>query len=98
MDGKGGGLNDGDYDGGWGPKFEGQLIPQYDSPIDPVTGVRQGTPYIARGKDNLARFLQTGVLSTNNVSLSASGEKYNVRFSGSNTFQKVLYPTQNWTF
>ena len=29
-DGKGGGLNDGDYDGGWGPKFNGQLIPQYD--------------------------------------------------------------------
>ena len=28
-DGKGGGLNDGDYDI-WGPKFEGQLIPQYD--------------------------------------------------------------------
>ncbi|MBK6979715.1 MAG: SusC/RagA family TonB-linked outer membrane protein [Cytophagaceae bacterium] len=92
VDGKGGGLNDGDYDGGWGPKFEGQLIPQYDSPIDPVTGVRQGTPYIARGKDNLARFLQTGVLSTNNVSLSASGEKYNVRFSGSNTFQKGIVP------
>ncbi len=43
-DGKGGGLNDGDYDGGWGPRFEGQLIPQYDSPIDPVTGVRQGHP------------------------------------------------------
>ena len=30
-DGKGGGLNDGDYDGGWGPRFNGQLIPQYDS-------------------------------------------------------------------
>ncbi len=39
VDGRGGGLNDGDYDV-WGPKFEGQLIPQYDSPVDPVTGVR----------------------------------------------------------
>ncbi|MFN8431756.1 MAG: SusC/RagA family TonB-linked outer membrane protein [Spirosomataceae bacterium] len=92
VDGKGGGLNDGDYDGGWGPKFEGQLIPQYDSPVDPVTGVRKGTPWVARGKDNLARFLETGVLSTNNVSLSASGEKYNVRLSGSNTFQKGIVP------
>ena len=57
VDGKGGGTNDGDYDV-WGPKFEGQLIPQYDSPVDPVTGVRTGTPWVARGKDNLTRFIQ----------------------------------------
>ncbi|UBM61034.1 SusC/RagA family TonB-linked outer membrane protein [Marinilongibacter aquaticus] len=92
VDGKGGGLNDGDYDGGWGPKFEGQLISQYDSPIDPETGERIPTPYIARGADNLTRFLETGVLSTNNVSLSSSGEKYNLRLSASNTFQKGIVP------
>lgn len=91
-DGKGGGLNDGDYDGGWGPKFEGQLIPQYDSPVDPVTGVRSGTPWIARGTDNLKRFLQPGILSTNNVSISASGEKYNVRFSTSHIHQRGIVP------
>nr|WP_310589211.1 SusC/RagA family TonB-linked outer membrane protein [Dyadobacter sp. Leaf189] len=91
-DGKGGGLNDGDYDGGWGPKFEGQLIPQYDSPVDPVTGKRQGTPWVARGKDNLKRFLQPGLLSTNNISVSASGEKYNLRFSTSHTHQKGIVP------
>ena len=91
-DGKGGGLNDGDYDGGWGPKFEGQLIPQYDSPVDPVTGIRQGTPWVARGKDNLSRFLQPGILSTNNVSVSATGEKYNVRFSTSHIHQKGIVP------
>ncbi|MCE6989926.1 SusC/RagA family TonB-linked outer membrane protein [Dyadobacter sp. CY323] len=91
-DGKGGGLNDGDYDGGWGPKFEGQLIPQYDSPVDPVTGVRQGTPWVARGKDNLSRFLQPGLLSTNNISVSASGEKYNLRFSTSHIHQKGIVP------
>ncbi|WP_084165724.1 SusC/RagA family TonB-linked outer membrane protein [Dyadobacter crusticola] len=91
-DGKGGGLNDGDYDGGWGPKFEGQLIPQYDSPVDPVTGKREGTPWVARGKDNLKRFLQPGLLSTNNISVSASGEKYNLRFSTSHTHQKGIVP------
>lgn len=91
-DGRGGGLNDGDYDGGWGPKFEGQLIPQYDSPVDPVTGVRQGTPWIARGKDNLKRFLDPGILSTNNISISSSGEKYNLRFSGSHIYQKGIVP------
>lgn len=91
-DGKGGGLNDGDYDGGWGPKFEGQLIPQYDSPVDPVTGVRSGTPWVARGKDNLQRFLQTGILATNNIAVSSSGEKYNLRFSTSQTTQRGIVP------
>lgn len=91
-DGKGGGLNDGDYDGGWGPKFEGQLIPQYDSPVDPVTKVRAATPWINRGKDNLKRFLEPGILSTNNVSVAASGEKHNIRFSVSNTYQKGIVP------
>lgn len=92
VDGKGGGLNDGDYDGGWGPKFEGQPIAQYDSPIDPVTGQRIPTPYVARGKDNLTRFLETGILSTNNVSVSSSGDKYNLRFSASHTYQKGIVP------
>jgi TonB-dependent SusC/RagA subfamily outer membrane receptor len=74
VDGRGGGLNDGDYDI-WGPKFDGQLIPQYDSPVDPVTGVRQATPWVARGKNNLTNFLQTGILSTNNIAVSSSSEK-----------------------
>jgi TonB-linked SusC/RagA family outer membrane protein len=91
-DGKGGGLNDGDYDGGWGPRFNGQLIPQYDSPVDPITGVRSGTPWVARGKDNLKRFLETGILSTNNVSVAATGEKYNLRFSTSHIYQKGIVP------
>jgi TonB-dependent SusC/RagA subfamily outer membrane receptor len=91
-DGKGGGLNDGDYDGGWGPKFNGQLIPQYDSPVDPITGKRSGTPWIARGKDNLKRFLEAGILSTNNISVAATGEKYNLRFSTSQIYQKGIVP------
>ncbi|WP_247236262.1 SusC/RagA family TonB-linked outer membrane protein [Telluribacter sp. SYSU D00476] len=92
VDGKGGGLNDGDYDGGWGPKFEGQLIPQYDSPIDPATGKRIPTPWVARGTDNLTRFLEPGILSTNNVSVSSTGDKHNLRFSTSHIFQKGIVP------
>ena len=80
VDGKGAGVNDNDYDI-WGPRFEGQLIEQYDSPVDPVTGIRTPRPWTARGKDNLERFIQSGVLSTNNLAVSASGEKYDLRFS-----------------
>lgn len=91
VDGKGNGTNDGDYDI-WGPKFEGQLIPQYDSPVDPVTGVRTGTPWIARGKNNLQRFLQTGMLSTNNIAVSSHTEKADLRFSLSHSYQKGIVP------
>ncbi|MEO7767529.1 MAG: carboxypeptidase-like regulatory domain-containing protein, partial [Ferruginibacter sp.] len=90
-DGKGGGLNDGDYDV-WGPKFEGQLIPQYDSPIDPATGVRKGTPYVARGVDNLKKFIQAGLLTTNNLSFSSANDKASIRMSLTNTYQRGIVP------
>ncbi len=91
VDGKGGGTNDGDYDI-WGPKFEGQLIPQYDSPVDPVTGVRQGTPWLGRGADNLQRFLETGLLLNNSLAISSRSDKYDLRFSMSHSYQKAMVP------
>ena len=90
-DGKGGGLKDGDYDV-WGPKLDGQLVPQYDSPIDPITGIRSGTPYLPRGKDNLKRFLQAGLLTTNNFSLSSTTDRSSIRFSMSQSYQKGIVP------
>ena len=89
--GQAGGWNQNDYDV-WGPKLNGQLISQYDSPIDPATGIRTATPYVARGKDNLQRFLRAGVLSTNNIAISASGEKYDLRASVSHSYQRGIVP------
>ncbi|TPG71782.1 SusC/RagA family TonB-linked outer membrane protein [Hymenobacter nivis] len=91
VDGKGGapGGVDGDYDV-WGPYFAGQLIPQYDSPI--VNGVRQGTPYVARGANNLQNFLRTGFQTNNNVALSANGDNYTTRFSVSQQKQNSYIP------
>jgi len=76
----------------WGPRFEGQPVPQYDSPVDPVTGIRQGTPWLARGANNFRDFMEVGVLSTNNVAISASGEQYDLRMSVSNNYQKGMVP------
>ncbi len=103
-DGKGGGLYDSDYDI-WGPKFEGQLIPQYDGEYTPnqtytttlasgatFTGNIKPTPWVARGKDNLKRFLEVGVLSTNNIAISTSGSNYDLRFSYSHNYQKGQVP------
>ncbi|HEY6976394.1 MAG TPA: carboxypeptidase-like regulatory domain-containing protein, partial [Chitinophagaceae bacterium] len=102
--GKGGGLNDNDYDV-WGPKFEGQLIPQYDGAYDPDqtytttypggytwTGNIKPTPWLARGTNNLARFLRTGFQTTNNIALNATGDNYNMRFSLSQSYQQSIIP------
>lgn len=90
------GNNEYDLDGAyrraniWGPRFDGQNVPQWDSPV--VNGVRQGTPWLAKRKDNFKNFMQAGLLSNNNISLSASGEKYDLRISGTHTYQKGMSP------
>jgi len=94
VDGKGGGNNDGDYDI-WGPKFDptGKTkIAQYDSPIDPTTGKRIPTAWTARGANNLTRFLRDGILTNNNIAISSSDEKADVRFSMSHNYQKGIVP------
>lgn len=91
VDGRGGGIQDGS---GWiwGPKFEGQLIPQFDSPIDPETGERIPTPWTARGRNNLENFLRTGLISANNISVSGGNEFGNFRVSASHQYQKGMVP------
>ncbi len=93
VDGKGGapGGVDSDYDI-WGPYFAGQLIPQFDSPV--VNGVRQATPWTARGANNLADFLQTGFQTNNDIALSANGENYTTRFSFSQQHQQSYIPDE----
>jgi TonB-linked SusC/RagA family outer membrane protein len=104
-DGKGGGVNDYDYDGGWGPKFDGRLLPQYDGEYNAnqtyttqfdnglsYTGNIKPTPWVARGKNNLERFIQAGFLSTNSLALSSASEKTDTRFSLGNTYQRGIVP------
>ena len=94
VDGRGGGLNDGDYDV-WGPKFEGQLIPQYDGKrVKKANGGDSivATPWIARGKDNLSRFIQTGLITTNNIAVASSNDKSDLRFSLTHSYQKGIVP------
>ena len=98
------GINDYDYDV-WGPQFRGQLLPQYDGAYDPTqnytttfadgsqyTGHVAPTPFIARGKDNLKKFIQTGLLSSNSISLSSSTEKTDTRISIGNIYQTGIVP------
>ncbi len=80
----GGGVNDFDYSI-WGPKFDGRLIKQSDSPIDPDTGERIPTPWISRGPDNLGNFVETGLVTSNNFTVRSSSEKGS--FIVSNTYK-----------
>lgn len=106
-DGYGGGVQDAIYQL-WGPKFRGQLLPQYDGVYDPnntytttfgdlsYTGHIKPAPYVARGlqhgKNNLERFLRPGFQTTNNIALSVGGDKYNMRFSLSQSHQTSIVP------
>jgi TonB-linked SusC/RagA family outer membrane protein len=75
----------------WGPRFEGQAIRQYNSPIG-ADGKRIGTPFIAKGVDNYAKFMETGILSNNNISIGSSNENSDIRISLSNSYQKGIAP------
>ena len=76
----------------WGPRMDGQKLTQFDSPYDPTTGTWTPTPYVTKGAKNLQNFLQTGFLSTNNISLSSSGTNYDIRASYSHVYQKGMGP------
>ncbi|RYU79931.1 SusC/RagA family TonB-linked outer membrane protein [Hymenobacter persicinus] len=92
VDGNGSGDND-NVDESWGPKLDGRLIPQFTSPV--VNGVRQATPWVSPGKDNIKKhFFQTGHTLTNNVALTGGNDKAGVRVSYTNLDQKgILYNT-----
>ncbi len=98
------GVNDYDYDV-WGPQFRGQMLPQYDGAYDPTqsytttyadgstySGHVSPTPWVARGKDNLRKFIQAGLLSSNSISVSSSTDKTDIRLSLGNTYQRGIVP------
>ncbi|QNK64577.1 SusC/RagA family TonB-linked outer membrane protein [Pedobacter sp. PAMC26386] len=89
-DGKGGGINDNDYFI-WGPRFEGQPITQYNSPVA-ADGSLTPIPWLARGKNNLNNFLRDGLLSTNNIAIAAKNENGEMRLSLSQMYQRGTVP------
>jgi TonB-linked SusC/RagA family outer membrane protein len=105
VNGGGAGLTDG-TDEGWGPAFNGQSYPQYNSPrtsngqVIPYTGgdlntpagsVITATPWVA-DKDNLKNFLQTGTTYTNNIALVGANANGDFRLSYTNLDQKGIVP------
>lgn len=75
----------------WGPRFEGQDVRQFNSPIG-ADGKRIGSPFLARGVDNYQKFMENGLLSNNNISIASSNEKSDIRISLSHNYQKGIAP------
>jgi len=79
--------------GSWGPKLDAGLKQvQWDSPVDPVTGVATPTPWISRGKNNLNNYINQAFVTTNNLSLSRNFESGSIRLSLGQQYQKGQVP------
>ncbi len=85
----------------WGPKLDQKdpttpsgyfETPQYNSPIDPVTGKLVPLPWISRGKNNIRNFFDTGMIQSNNISVDWGNDKSTFRLSLSNIYQKGIVP------
>ncbi|WP_242696510.1 SusC/RagA family TonB-linked outer membrane protein [Longitalea luteola] len=83
VDGKGGGVNDG-VDESWGPRLDGQLIPQFYSNGTPV-------PFEAH-PDNVRDYFRTGVTLNNSIALEGAGDSYNYRIGFANEKQSGIIP------
>lgn len=92
----------------YGPRLNGQLIPQFDSPVTLADGrtVRAGdialrgdepvtpTPFTAQ-PDNVKDFYETGTTAINNLSISGGGERGNFRLSASDLRSESYIPGVN---
>jgi TonB-linked SusC/RagA family outer membrane protein len=89
-------TNDDDAGGGagsWGPKLDAGLKEvQWNSPVDPTTGVRTPTPWLSIGKNNLHNFIRPTFITTNNLSLSRNFDNGSIRLSLGQNYQKGQVP------
>src|SRR5690606_28678213 len=49
-------------------------------------------PFLSRGKDNVRNFFETGLISTNNISLTQATDRGSFRVSASHIYQKGVVP------
>lgn len=92
VNGSGIGIEGGGFT--WGPPLDGRLIEQWNSPVDPVTGQRTPIPWVDHtgGKGNLAHFLRTGFITTNNINFEAGNDRGSFRMSATQEYQKGVVP------
>jgi TonB-linked SusC/RagA family outer membrane protein len=95
VDGAGGGTYDG-VDESWGPRLDGRLIAQFDSPYNAATDVRTPTPWIAH-PDNIKSYFETGMKRTTSLAVAGAKQGANFRLSLSNQKIKGILPNTDLT-
>jgi TonB-linked SusC/RagA family outer membrane protein len=99
VDGSGGGTEGGGWI--WGPKLDQRdpstpsgyfETPQFNSPVDPVTGKLVPLPFISRGQNNVSDFFRTGMISSNNIGITKTTESGTFRASASHIYQRGVVP------
>ncbi|WP_258100705.1 SusC/RagA family TonB-linked outer membrane protein [Marinoscillum pacificum] len=64
-------------DESWGPKLDGRMVAQWDAFTKGTAGYGQARPWNSN-PDNVRDFFRTGVTNTTGVTVSKSGDKYNL--------------------
>ena len=73
----------------WGPKLDiGQTAMQWN----PVSKAMEEMPLVSSGRNNFKNFLEPGLITNNNVSISQSGENGSFRVSLNHIYNKGQYP------
>ncbi len=102
--GRGGGIAD-DLDESWGPRLDGQLIPQFDSPT--TNGFRGGdtqvanrgaiipTPWIPQ-PNNVKDFYETGQTFTNHLAIAGGNSDSDFRLGVTHLQNKGILPNTDF--
>jgi len=72
------------------------MLPQFDSPVDPVTGEIIPTPWISH-PNNVRSFYETGITRVTNLAVSNGGDWGNMRLSITNSQEDGMMPNTNLT-
>lgn len=72
----------------WGQVMDGTMLEQWN----PITKQLEMMPYLPVGKNNFKNFVNTGVITNNNISVSQGNENGSFRATGTWIYNKGQYP------
>lgn len=72
----------------WGQVMDGSSLPQWN----PITKQEEEMPYLPVGKNNFKNFVNTSILTNNNISISNGNENSYFRATGTWIYNKGQYP------
>lgn len=84
------GVIDNDYV--WGPKLDAGNTARDWNPV--TKQFEDNRPLVSVGKDNLKNFMNTGIVTNNNISIAQTGENGSFRIGLNHVYNKGQFPNQ----